>query len=397
MSNWNETTLDEVTLKITDGAHHSPKEFQGGIPMFSVKDMRDQGFFYQDAKTISEEDYQKLIKSGCQPEIDDILIAKDGSVLKHIFRVKSKPDYVLLSSIAIVRPNKKLIDPSFLVFALKEPATKDLILNNFVGGSGVPRIVLKDFKKVDLTIPLLPEQNRISEILASLEDKVNLLNRQNYTLEQIAETLYNVWFDEKELTNRISDLISLQNGYAFKSKDFKGFGTHRVLKIKNISGGIVDIETSDFVSEETISSIDEKFKIKTGDVLFAMTGAKIGKMGIIPKTNSELWLNQRVGLFKEKYNGSRFLAYLHLKSDYGKDYIDNAATGSAQPNISGTGIENCEFPAISKQEIIDYSSQLAPLYEKLIFNLGQIQKLEALRDTLLPKLMNGEVRIESNG
>ena len=122
-----------------------------------------------------------------------------------------------------------------------------------------------------------------------------------------------------------------------------------------------------------------------------MTGAKIGKMGIIPKTDSSLWLNQRVGLFIEKYKGSRFLAYLHLKSEYGVDYIENTATGSAQPNISGTGIENCEFPNITKAQIIDYSEQLSSFYNKIIFNLGQIKTLEKLRDSLLPKLMNGEI------
>jgi len=116
--------------------------------------------------------------------------------------------------------------------------------------------------------------------------------------------------------------------------------------------------------------------------------------GIVQQTERKLWLNQRVGLFKEKYNGSRFLAYLQLKSDYGQDYIDNTATGSAQPNISGTGIENCEFPKIAENQIEEYSEKLLCLYEKVIFNLGQIRTLEKLRDTLLPKLMSGEVRVQ---
>ncbi len=124
-----------------------------------------------------------------------------------------------------------------------------------------------------------------------------------------------------------------------------------------------------------------------------MTGAEIGKMGIVPQTERKLWLNQRVGLFKEKYTGSRFLAYLQLKSDYGQDYIDNTATGSAQPNISSSGIANCDFPNISEEQIIIYSKQLASLFSKIIFNLGQSRTLEKLRDTLLPKLMSGEVRV----
>ncbi len=247
---------------------------------------------------------------------------------------------------------------------------------------------------MQFSLPPLPEQKAIAEVLSSLDDKIDLLHRQNKTLEQMAETLYETWVFEKEFDSTIKDLIDIQNGYAFKSKSFQDIGSHRVLKIKNISGCIVDIQTTDYVSDEIVSNLDKRFEIKTGDILFAMTGAKIGKMGIIPQTEYSLWLNQRVGLFKEKYKGARFLAYLHLKSNFGIDYIENTATGSAQPNISGTGIVNCEFPKFSEQQIREYSEQLNLLFGKVIFNLGQIRVLEKLRDTLLPKLMSGEVRVK---
>ena len=68
-----------------------------------------------------------------------------------------------------------------------------------------------------------------------------------------------------------------------------------------------------------------KFRISSGDILIAMTGAEIGKLGIIPSTDKSLWLNQRVGLLAEKYKGGKYLAYLQLKSDFGQDYIENTA------------------------------------------------------------------------
>ena len=132
----------------------------------------------------------------------------------------------------------------------------------------------------------------------------------------------------------------------------------------------------------------------SGDVLFAMTGAEIGKMGIVLKTTRKLWLNQRVGLFKEKFEGARFLAFLQLISDFGQDYIENTATGSVQPNISSHGITNCDFPHISKEHAMEYSTLLSEMFAKIIFNLGQTRTLEKLRDTLLPKLMSGKVRVE---
>ena len=250
-----------------------------------------------------------------------------------------------------------------------------------------------DLESVSILLPPLPEQKAIASVLSSLDDKIDLLHRQNKTLEAIAETLFRQWFVDCDYSCTISDLIEIQNGYAFKSKDFKDVGVNGVIKIKNISENIVDIYNCDFIEESVANQTDSRFVIKTGDILIAMTGAKIGKMGIVPQTERKLWLNQRVGLLKEKYNGSRFLAYLQLKSDYGQDYIDNTATGSAQPNISGIGIENCEFPKITEKQIKEYSEKLLCLYEKVIFNLGQIRTLEKLRDTLLPKLMSGEVRV----
>ena len=164
-----------------------------------------------------------------------------------------------------------------------------------------------------------------------------------------------------------------------------------VVKIKNISGGVINIDTTDYIDSQIADAIHPKFRISSGDILIAMTGAEIGKLGIIPSTDKSLWLNQRVGLLAEKYKGAKYLAYLQLKSDFGQDYIENTATGSAQPNISGNGIEKCGFPKLSESDIIEYSYQIGELYDKVIFNLGQISTLVKLRNILLPKLMNGEI------
>lgn len=389
MSEWKETTIFEIITLIGGGTPKTSVSdyWNGDIPWLSVVDFNNgKKFVFDTEKKITrsglENSSTKLLDKG------DIIISARGSV--GVVAMLGK-QMAFNQSCYGVRANKKSTN-DYVYYLLKDRVSN---FQQYSHGGVFDTITRDTFKEIDILLPPLPEQRAIASVLSSLDDKIDLLHRQNQTLEQMAETLYDAWFEESEFTSRVSNLIELQNGYAFKSKSFQDFGEDRVLKIKNISGGIVDIETTDFVNHETVENLDEKFSISTGDILFAMTGAKIGKMGIIPKTDYKLWLNQRVGLFKEKYYGSRFLAYLHLKSDYGKDYIENTATGSAQPNISGTGIENCEFPEITKQEIIEYSKQLAPLYEKVIFNLGQIQKLEALRDTLLPKLMSGEVRVKN--
>ena len=207
-------TLDQICKKITDGSHQSPKEDPTGYPMVSVKDMTEFGFDLSKAKHISKNDFEKLVKQGCKPEVDDILIAKDGSVMKHIFRVRNADNIVLLSSIAILRPNKEIVYPDFLVYSLKNNRVKEDILNNYVSGSGVPRIVLKDFKKVELDIPNLNLQINISKKLRSLDDKIQLNTQINQTLEQIAQALFKSWFVDfdpvRAKVQALSDGLSLE-------------------------------------------------------------------------------------------------------------------------------------------------------------------------------------------
>ena len=297
-----------------------------------------------------------------------------------------------MSSIAIVRL-KNDYDPYFVRYFLLSPNCQEKMRNNFISGSVIPRVVLKDFKKIPILVPALKEQKAIASVLSSLDDKIDLLHRQNTTLEHMAATLFRQWFVGEAQDSNIGQFIDLQSGYAFKSQDFKDIGEQRVLKIKNISGGIIDVNNTDFIDSDVANKTDAKFKVVTGDILFAMTGAEIGKLGIVSKTNTPLWLNQRVGLLKEKFKGARFLAYLQLNSEIGQDYIENSATGSAQPNISGSLIQECPFPKVEVSKIKECSEILDVYYQKLISNLGQIQTLGNLRDNLLPKFMSGDVKV----
>ncbi len=145
--------LKEVCLKVTDGSHFSPKAQEKGYPMFSVKDMMEYGFDYSNCKRISKEDFEKMKSSGCVPKMGDVLVAKDGSYLKEIFVCSETKDEAILSSIAIFRPDQNKVDPYYLCYLLKSPQIFNYISLNCVSGSALPRIVLKDFKEVEMNIP----------------------------------------------------------------------------------------------------------------------------------------------------------------------------------------------------------------------------------------------------
>lgn len=178
--------LKDICLTVTDGSHFSPKAQDEGYPMFSVKDMLEYGFDYSKCKRISEEDFVKMKSSGCVPQKDDILVAKDGSYLKEIFVCEENRDEAILSSIAIFRPNQETVNPYYLCYLLKSPQIFNYISSNCVSGSALPRIVLKAFKEVEMDIPSLDEQEKVVSILKSIDYKVQINNKINRNLYFVA-------------------------------------------------------------------------------------------------------------------------------------------------------------------------------------------------------------------
>lgn len=193
-SSWEVSTLEEVCALITDGAHFSPKEDPSGLPMASVKDLTRHGIDFSDCKRISKLDFDILKKQGCKPEVGDVLIAKDGNTaLDTVCVYRSHEEVVLLSSVAILRPNKKVL-PDFLRYYLDAPSTRMFLKDGFRSGSAIPRVILKDFRRTPITLPSLAEQEAIVRVLCALDNKIRLNEEISNTLELIASAVFKSWF-----------------------------------------------------------------------------------------------------------------------------------------------------------------------------------------------------------
>ena len=390
-----EVSLAEISNKISYGYTASATSKNTGVKFLRITDIVPERIDWESVPfcEISESDYQKYkINTG------DILIARTGATTGYNKTITNLPYPAVYASYLIKYDlHTENVSPYFVKYILQSSLWYDYV-SAVSGGSAQPGANAKVLGSFKFSLPPLPEQKAIASVLSALDDKIDLLQRQNQTLEQMAATLFRQWFIEEAKEDwedgYIIQMISLQNGYAFKSKDFSEIGIYKIIKIKNIDNKIVDIVNTDFVSEDIAKQCADKFQIKNGAILIAMTGAEIGKLGIVPKNSDNLLLNQRVGMFLPKFNGAEFLAYLYFITDYGQEYIWNAATGSAQPNISGYQIEQAPFPIIPTSQLEQYGSRIKPYFDKLIDNLGQIQTLQSLRDTLLPKLISGEVRLK---
>lgn len=187
---WKEVSLDDVCIRITDGSHYSPADSPDSpYPMYSVKDMETYGFNSSSCKHITEEEFRNMQKNDCVPLLNDILVAKDGSYLKEIFICSEQKDEAILSSIAIFRPDTNIILPEVLLYLLKQPAVRKDVGDNYVSGSALPRIVLKDFKKYRFMLPPMEEQLKIGSALHAIRMKTKLNIDEVHRLSALRDTL----------------------------------------------------------------------------------------------------------------------------------------------------------------------------------------------------------------
>jgi type I restriction enzyme, S subunit len=168
--------------------------------MASVKDMHNWGLNLESCRKVSEDDFKMLVRSDCKPLVNDVLIAKDGSYLKHIFWIQKSIEVVILSSIAILRPNGKIV-PSFLSLYLQDPQIMSR-MKGYVSGVAIPRIVLKDFRKFQIVLPPLSLQQKFSEAVEPLLRLCISLTEKNDNLRTTRDLL---------LPKLVSGEVSVEN------------------------------------------------------------------------------------------------------------------------------------------------------------------------------------------
>jgi type I restriction enzyme S subunit len=399
MEGWKSYTLNEVCSLITDGKHGDcENETNSGYFFLSAKDVVEGFLKYENARQITYKDFLEIHRR-TNLEPNDILISNSGTIGRMAVarEIQQTRRTTFQKSVAILKPIKKLIHPFFLYYNLLSQTDE---IKNIAGGTTQQNLLLGDIKRFQIIIPPLPLQHRIAEILGALDDKIELNRQMNHTLEQMAQALYKHYFvdgiDPENLpegwrNGTIGDLCFVQNGFAFKSSSFQNQGDARIIKITNIENNAVEIEKTQFVPFDIANTIDKKFHILSGNFLIAMTGAEVGKVGIVPVHEETILLNQRVGSLKDTIKYGAVISYVLLATNKMQDKLLDTAVGSAQPNISSSDIENI-VTIIPSSNVIEFlGSKLHLFCSQTSQNLSENLMLKNIRDILLPKLISGEI------
>jgi type I restriction enzyme S subunit len=280
-------------------------------------------------------------------------------------------------------------------------------------GSGKPIINKTEFSKIKVTVPDLNTQKIVAPILSAYDDLIEVNNQRIKLLEETARELYKEWFvrmrfprykkakfvkgvPEGWTAGCIGDLYSVKSGFAFKGELLGAIGVP-IIKITNIQDNGIDIHNCDRYSGEINKRI-EKFELKDGDLLIAMTGAQIGKIGLIADMSERYFLNQRVGKFfpKKDILTNNAFAYFNSTSEYFRAMIENYAMGAAQPNISGEQIEKIACFVPSDTLLKQFTEICDPIFQQVSILKSQNTQLRQIRDRLLPRLISGKLEVKIN-
>lgn len=382
-SNWKTSTIGTACSLVTDGSHSSPKSVESGEYMVSVKDFTEYGFDFTSCRRISSEDYEMLKRNGCVPEQDDILIGKDGARYFEdiiIYRQPERP--ALLSSIAILRCNKEEILPEFLYYTLRTPSFKQDVRDNYGSGSAIPRIILKDFKRMPISFPSLDVQRQITAVLSILDQRIQINTKINDNLAELLQAVYQERFGDVSAATELGTLSDICS-YSRDRVAVSELNASTYFSTENMLPG-----KAGATEAASLPTIPQTTACHKGDTLIS---------NIRPYFKKIVYCEDRCGCSTDVLCFTpvqpKNAAYLFstLYADKFFAFMVAGSKGTKMPR--GDKQQIMAYPAAlpSDEELDEFNKLALPILAQLHSNKAENKRLSATRDALLPKLMSGEI------
>lgn len=382
--------LREVCGLITDGTHYTPPDLGAGFPFLTVKDIGPGGEldFVRCAK-ISEDEFKRACQGNSAPVEGDVLFSKDGTVGK-VSVVRGSTKFAVLSSIAILRPDRNLIDSDYLGHVLRSPAVVDQALKKKTG-SAIRRIILSDLKSVRFPVPKLSEQQKIAAILEKA-DALRAKRREAIDkLEQLLQSVFLDMFGDPVVHPRaevveLSELCSRITDGTHQSPTWSDAGVPFIFQ-SNVKPYRIDFDTKRAISEDEYELLTARCPIEYGDVLFTIVGS---------------YGNAAMVRTHEKFCFQRHIAHLKPKEDVLPDYLeavlnqastkrqaDERVTGIAQKTLILRELRSLKVfrPSIEKQK--EFSAVAASIREQKVLLQRLLEQHESLFSSLQHRVMSG--------
>lgn len=409
---WKETKLKDVCIKIGSGA--TPKGGKeaylekGGFALVRSQNVLDFSFSYDGLAYINEEQAAKLNNVSLQQ--DDVLLNITGDSVARVCQV---PKEILPARVnqhvAIIRPDKEKLDQKFLKYYLLNPQFKNFMLGlSSVGGTrnALTKVMIEDFR---LHLPNLTAQNRIASILSSLDDKIELNRQTNKTLEAIAQALFKEWFVDFNFPGATGEMQDSELGEIPKGWRVYKIGelvetvsiTHKFPKGKAIFLNTSDIEEGKILhnnySEKEGLPGQAKKSIKKLDILFTEIRPANRRYALIDFDADDFVVSTKLMVLRATSKIHPIVVYNYLtNSDTLKELQHLAESRSGTfPQITFDNVKTLKI-ALPEIELLEKYEKIAwSIFRQIKSNEEQTKTLTELRDSLLPKLMKGELSLKN--
>jgi len=379
-------TIAEACELVTDGTHYTPKHVGSGIPFLTVKDVSDARLDFEGCSFISEGDYKVAEAGNSAPKLGDILFSKDGTVGK-VHVVRTERPFAVLSSLAILRPKKGIVDAQYLGHALRSPAALGEALKKKTG-SAIRRIILSDLKKVRFPLPSLTEQRRIAAIL----DQADVLRTKRREalahLDSLTQSIFIEMFGDP-LTNpyefptlTLEGIIKFEGGSQPPASTFSSRKTPETIRLVQIR----DFKTDRFKTYIPRSLCKRFFE--EDDVMIGRYGPPVFQIfrGLSGSYNVALMKAvPREGVTKD------FIYHLLQEKRLHSFVVANSERTAGQSGVNLPLLENypAYLPPMALQ--IEFSRRVSQI-ERLRKKMGGSQAhLESLFSSLQHRAFEGEL------
>lgn len=381
MSEWKECKLEDIA-EVIDSLHQTPKYSEFGYPMVRVTDIKKGYLDLSKTLKIDKEIFDKFSKNHI-PKKGDIVFSRVGSYGNAAI-VKTDEKFCLGQNTAFIIPKQN----SFFIFYYLNSPIGFAEIESSVAGSTQPTVSLKSIRNFRILLPPLSEQRAIASVLSSLDDKIDLLHRQNKTLEAMAETLFRQWFVEEgredweegtlgDVAINVRDSVKTENIQA----------ETRYVGLEHIDRRNIALQQYGFGGD--VSS--NKYSFKKHDILFGKLRPYFHKVCFSPF--SGICSTDILVIRSKKPEYFSFCLFAFFQNDV----VEYANIGSGGTRMPRTDWETLKMYSIIIPDIkmtSQFNDFVLLSIKKITHNLDTIRTLEKLRDTLLPKLMSGEVRVK---
>lgn len=398
---WKEVRLGEVADVQTGpfGSQlHKENYVNKGTPIVTVEHLGNKWFTSQNLPMVSDEDKLRLAKY-CSQE-GDVIFSRVGSVDRCSFVSKEYSGWLFSGRCLRVRPRSG-INPEYLYYFLTNEGTKQYIRNIAVGAT-MPSINTKLLNEVPITMPSLADQRRIASILSSLDRKIELNNKINADLEEMAQAIFKNWFVDfepfKDCKFVDSELGMIPEGWKVgtlgditNNKSTKVKERNDVKVLSPVTTGEL-VLSEEYFTKQVFSSSIAKYKIvNKGDFAYNPARVNIGSLG-----RNEFDFDGCVSPVYVVFSVlDRYENYFDLfrKTDFFKDSVASLAIGGVRQSLSYDDLSSIEVIIPSENAVEEFNNLYNQMKKTIKANKLESSRLSTLRDTLLPRLMSGEIEV----